>query len=326
MRRWTYEQLSDLAARVRQLGMSRTADRLERWPGRRTDLRTLDGVAHITTPVPENAIADVIDCFEPDVVVGNSLVRLSWRGVLSACRARGVRSVLYIRETDSLGHIDGPDLPDVVVANARSLAQAVRDRGLPCEFIPSVVAVDTTRTTSTRRTALVINPIGSRGVDLITEIAQGVPDIPFVLQESWTLSGENLRKVKRIAASASNIEFRRSAPPGPALYGDARVVVVPYVVDNRPRVIAEAQANGIPVIAADRAALREATGPGGILVDPDGVHEWYAALNALWADDERYQALCDAALRHSERREIDPVDVTRRFERILHELVPVRQR
>ncbi len=321
LRRWTYEQLSDFAARVRQRGLFHTVDRLERWPGRRTHVRMLDGLVHITTPVPENAIVDVIDRFEPDVVIGNSLVRLSWRRVLAACRAQGIRSVLYIRETDSLGHLDGTDLPDVIVANARSLAQAVTDRGLPCAFIPSVVAVDATRTTSTRRTALVINPIASRGVDLIAEIARGVPDIPFVLQESWTLCGENLRKVERIAESAGNIEFRRAAPPGPELYGDARVVVVPYVVNNRPRVIAEAQANGIPVIAADRAALREATGPGGILVDPYDADPWCAALRSLWADDGRYHSLSDAALLHSGRAEVDPAGVTRMFESVLADLV-----
>ena len=54
----------------------------------------------------------------------------------------------------------------------------------------------------------------------------------------------------------------------------ARVLLVPYRVDNRPRVVAEAQSNGIPVPASALPAHREA-GTRGVLVPGDAsIRAW----------------------------------------------------
>jgi glycosyltransferase involved in cell wall biosynthesis len=319
--RFAYEQLSDLSARTVRLRGGRIFDWLERRPGRRTRPVEIDGRKHHASPIPQNALSDHIDQFAPDVVVANSLDRLAWRRVHRACRQHGVPVVLYVRETDSLRHFEHGEVPDLLIANAESLQTALQDLGLACEFIPSVIDVSTTLTNSTRQVALAINPIDSRGVDVVWRVAAAAPEISFVVQESWPLTPAQLAEVQEHAHRLANVEFRRTAPPGPRLYGDARVVLVPYRVDNRPRVIPEAQSNGIPVLAADVPALREAIGEGGTVVSIDDVDAWVSELRALWSDQERYGRLADAARAHSQRLEIDPVAVTGRFEKLVEDLL-----
>ncbi len=315
--RWLYANLSDLAVRLRGRPGARLAAWLERRPGARARPVHVDGTVQSASPVPQNALARALDAARPDVVVGNSLERLAWRRVHEMCAARAVPTVLYVRETDSLEHLSHGDVPDLLVANAESLQAALVDRGFECAFVPSVIDVDVTRTASTRRVALAINPVESRGGDITWKVAARAPEIPFVVQESWPLDEPELSNVRAHVEALPNVEFRRSAPPGPGLYGDARVLLVPYRVDNRPRVIAEAQANGIPVIAADVPALREAIGDGGVTVPIDDIDEWVDALRSLWSDDERYRELTAAALAHSTRDEIDPGAVAGRFEALV---------
>ncbi len=323
--RWAYGHLSDLAARLRGRPGGRFADWLARRPGWRMGRLDLDGTHHRTSVAPENALARVLDTWMPDVVVANSLERLGWRTVHEVSRRRDVPTVLYIRETDSLHHLELGEVPDLLVANAESLQATLVAQGFSCAFVPSVIDVDVTRTESRRAVALAINPIPSRGSALVWTIAEGAPEIPVVAQESWPLEGRELADVLEHVASLPNLEFRRAAPPGPALYGDARVLLVPYLVDNRPRVIAEAQANGIPVIAADIPALREAIGAGGLTVPLDDPAAWVDALRAVWSDAERYDQLVRAAREHSVRPEIDPDAVAAAFEHLVTTMLDARR-
>jgi hypothetical protein len=313
--------LSDLAVRTARLPGGRLTDWLERQPGRRTRSVEIDGRAHASSPVPQNALAALIHTFQPDAVVGNSLERLAWRRVHSVCNARGVPTVLYVRETDSLKHFERGEIPDLLLANAESLQAALRHLGLDCDFVPSVIDMGTTLTESTREVALAINPIASRGADVIWRLAEAAPELPVVLQESWPLSGSELTAVEEGVAKLPNVSFRRSAPPGPQLYGDTRVLLVPYRVDNRPRVITEAQSNGIPVLAADVPALREAIGDGGIVVPIDDIDAWVSELRSLWNDQERYERLAAAALARSRRPEIDPGAIAGDFEKLVENLL-----
>ena len=81
------------------------------------------------------------------------------------------------------------------------------------------------------------------------------------------------------AARLPNVGFRPRTTDLGIIYRDARVLFVPHRVDNRPRVVVEAQANGIPVVASRYPGLVEAAGPGGVFVDPDAPEEaWIDAV------------------------------------------------
>ena len=324
--RWVYGHLSDLSARWGNRPGSAAIQCLEGLPGRHPTEKMINGRLHRTSPIPENAAQEVFESFRPDIAIGNSIARLSWRKIKAICDQRGIATVLYIREVETLNHCDTGVAPaNAIVANAESLARQVEQRGFSCAVFPSVIETDITEVKSSREVALVINPIESRGVEMVWKIAKQSPQRRFVVQESWPLSGPELAMVEDHVATLPNVGFRRSAPPGPQLYSDTRVLLVPYRVDNRPRVITEAQSNGIPVLAADVPALKEAIGDGGTVVPIDDIDGWVSELRSLWNDRERYERLAAEALAHSQRPEIDPAAVAGDFEKLLENLLRERQ-
>lgn len=322
LRRWSYNHLTDLAVRTRKTPLGKIVRRIERQPGRKPNHLEIDGQTHVDSFAPENALPAILDAFRPDVVIGNSVLRMSWRKIRDLCRSRNITTLLYVREVETLCHFDSDPSPaDGYVANSMSLASQVMQLGHPCAFFPSVIETCVTEVASTRDRALVVNPIPSRGVDLVWRMARRLPEIPFVIQESWPLSPDDVATIEGQLALHPNVEFRRAEAPGPRLYRDARVLLAPYRIDNRPRVIAEAQANGIPVIAGDWPSLIEAVGPGGAIVPLDNVERWAEEITSLWMDDGRYAALCAAALEHSKRSALSAEDVATGFETYLRSLV-----
>lgn len=316
--RWFYEQISDLAARIGPRSGTALLRWLEGRPGRSVRTEVRDGLVHHASPIPENAFPGIVRRFQPDIVVGNSVLRLTWRKAYSLCRNRGIGTVLYVREMEALNHFDGGSAPaDVVIANAKSLVEELAAIGVCSTFIPSVTDVSSTKTQSSRQVALMINPIPSHGIDVLWGVAELLPEIPFVLQESWPLTAEDREKLKTKVSAIPNVEFRGAQNPGPSLYCDARVLLVPYRISSRPRVVLEAQANGIPVIARDIPPLREAVGPGGTFVDSDSSDMWANALRLLWSDEEAYRSLSEEARTHSQRAEVNPSVITERFEELL---------
>lgn len=321
-RRFLYEQFADLAVRWGARPGSQIIRFFERKPGRRTRPEERDGLAHLITSVPENAAADVLKSFRPDVVISNSILRLTWRKVHQMCQRSGTATVLYVREVASMNHFTvGASPADVIVANAGSLARSVEELGYECSVLPSVIEIGVTCVDSSRRVALVINPIASHGIETVWQIARRLPGVMFVIQQSWPLGIDELAALERTVADLPNVEFRRAAPPGASLYGDIRLLLVPHRIDNRPRVIAEAQANGIPVIASHTPGLAEAVGDGGILIAMDDLDGWVDAVQRLWSDQQAYDELAEKALDHSRRAEIDPEQITSAFEALLREAV-----
>ena len=93
---------------------------------------------------------------------------------------------------------------------------------------------------------------------------------------------------------------------------------MPHRVDNRPRVILEAQDNGIPVVASDYPGLVESVGAGGTIVpDVDAAAPWVTAIGALWDDPDAYAATAAAASEHARRDEVNPDRIVERFEALV---------
>jgi glycosyltransferase involved in cell wall biosynthesis len=86
-------------------------------------------------------------------------------------------------------------------------------------------------------------------------------------------------------------------------------------------VVLEAQANGIPVLAADQPSLREAVGSGGATVGVDApVEEWVRALAGL-LDPAHYGAVCDAARAYAQRDDARTEVIVARFRAVLDDTV-----
>lgn len=275
-----------------------------------------------STILVENSLGSVVDRFRPEVVVASSIGRMAWRSVRRDLAARGIPSVLYLREESAIAHLgDAGGVPDLLLANAHVHEAAARAAGYPAEVVPSVVDLERARVESTREVVLFVNPVEVSGREVAVGVARACPDLRFAFAESWPLSVEERAWLERACAATPNIERRARVDDLGRLYGDARVLLAPYRTNGRPRVVLEAQVNGIPVLATDLPALREAVGPGGDTVPAEaGAGEWAARLRGM-LEPERYAVLVDAARAHAARDEVDTEAIVTRFETLVADLV-----
>jgi len=325
--RYLYKRQVNLSTKLRGHPARPLLLALQRPFGRRVVPAPEYAVPVFFSPIPEHAYVTMRRRLSPDVVVASSIDRVSWRRLRAQLRADGIPSVLYLREDVAHGHLSITSAPpDLLLANAGSLADRARAAGFPCLVIPSAIETTATRVESTRKRVLLINPLASHGVDRLWAVAKARPDIPFAAQESWPLSGSDRAAVLAEAGRLPNVEFRPRTADLAVIYRDARLLFAPHRLDNRPRVVAEAQANGIPAVASAYPGLVEAVGPGGVLVDPGAPDAaWVDAVGRLWDDPSRYDRLVEAALGHAARAEIDPEVVTTRFEEAMWGLVARRR-
>ena len=290
--------------------------------GRRPRRHELGGLEHFVSPAPENALADLLDSWRPDVVAVSSISRLSWRAVRAECRRRRLPTVLYLREAVAVGHLTAGLGADVLVANSHTLVADAARHGVEAHLVPSVVRVEANPVPPTREIALLVNPVATHGVGVVDAIATRRPDIPLVLQESWPLDPQQQAVVDDLVTQHRNVVFRAYEPDAGRILRDARLVLAPHRVDNRPRTVLEAQVNAVPVVATDHPGLVEAVGDGGLLIDRDaGGDVWAEQVGALWDDTGRLRDLGDAAVRHAARDEIRPDRVVDHFEHLMDTLV-----
>lgn len=269
-------------------------------------------------PHPENALRGLVREFAPQVVVANSFPRAQLQWMADDLASLGVPLALYLREEHALTHLSRTGLrPSLVLANSLHLTEAARALGVPCTFVPSVVDVSGASTTSSRSTVLLVNPVEENRPSVVRTLADRRPDIRCVLQESWPLDASTRRELEGWVTTRPNLELRASTGSPAEVYRDARLVVATYPT-GRPRVVLEAQSNGIPVVALDQPALAEAVGRGGICLAPGLTdEEWSDQLERLWDDDRAYAALVREARQHAARADVDPHAIASQVEAAL---------
>jgi glycosyltransferase involved in cell wall biosynthesis len=282
-----------------------------------------DDVTSYTARHPENAYLTLVNRARPDAVIVNSVSRAAWRWIREDLRALGIVAVLYVREAHALTHLTiSREEPDVLIANATAHVDALAVAGFQCLLVPSVIDRRSASVESSRRDVVLVNPIAENGVDLVFELARSRPDISFVLQESWPLDETYRADLSNAIEGLPNVELRAPVPAPSDVYRHARILLATYP-DGRPRVIAEAQHNGIPVLAKSFPALAEAVGQGGVLVAPEvPIDEWIRVLSRLWDDTEEYERLSVLAREHDARDEMDPEKIAERFETAIQDALP----
>lgn len=285
-------------------------ERMNRTLGRRA---TYLGSDEWSSSVVENAAAAFSASWNPDVVVVSSVDRVAWRRIRRDTADAGVPCVLYLREEALLAHLGLTAPPDLVLANSRGLVDSCKRLGFDAVLVPSVIDLGRCEIESERTTALLVNSTIAYGLERVIELAELCPNIDFVLQESTQMTTTDVDLTKSSCRQLGNLEFRPFRQNPADVYRDARVMLAPYtdsLESNRPRSVLESQWNGIPVVGTSRAGLRDAVGPGGVLLAPDaGMSEWVATLTALFESSDVYNDLVTKAREHSQRDEVDPVTI-----------------
>lgn len=271
------------------------------------------------TKNPLESLSIVRRIFNPDVlvcVVGGSHT-IDFAKML--CKTAGdLPTVIYIFDIQGVAFTADPVCArSHVVSNAEVIASLIADHQCRPPIVPCIVDYTHCKVESTREVVLYINPHPRKGVTLAWAIAEASKGLKFVFQESWYLGERRRKEIIARAQNLGNVEFRAVVDQPAEVYRDARVLLAPYG-QERPRVVDEAQANGIPVIASDVPGLDESVGTGGVLLDPEGpINAWTSVLERLQTDEVYYDELVAAAVRHSKRPEIQPEYLTEIFEREL---------
>jgi glycosyltransferase involved in cell wall biosynthesis len=322
--RRVHKRAINLVTKLGQSPLARPFDAIAAMLGRRPR-RTAEPVPYEVweTPILENSMPAVLKSFGPDVVVASSIGRVAWKRIRADLAGLGIPSVLYLREQSALGHLTISQAPpDLLLANAHTYVEAAAALGHPAVMIPSVVSVDRYLVESSREHVLFVNPVESYGLDTALALAAARPDVSFAFVEWWELDEVQRAELAAELTRRPNVILRPATTDPAAVYADARVLLAPFLLDGRPRVVLEAQANGIPVLASDLPALRETVGPEGHFVGAEApAAAWAAALGEIIDDPEGYQAAADAARAHAQREDVDPEVIVSRFERALSDLV-----
>lgn len=142
-----------------------------------------------------------------------------------------------------------------------------------------------------------INPIKYRGIDVLINIAEKMPDRKFLVvcgaMSSRVDSAEKINLLK-------NVEFMRECPDIKVAYSKTRVLLVPSIwPDPFGRVIMEAGINGIPSIITPLGAAKEAAGKGGLVVNNlYDYNEWAEKIKNL-DNNAEYKKLSRNAKKHT---------------------------
>ncbi len=174
--------------------------------------------------------------------------------------------------------------------------------------IPPLVDRSAYALKSTRRYVTMVNPRRIKGGQIAFDLAKACPDIPFVFVEAWNTTDPFVRGLCDAVRALPNVTWRKPTLDMNSIYAGTRILLVPSQWEETwGRVVTEAHASGIPVLARAYAALPESVGPGGVLVGADApIEDWVKALRAMWDDHAYYDQLVARTVEFSARAEATP--------------------
>lgn len=265
---------------------------------------------------PVAALAEMIVHLAPQAVV--------MRGLNFAARAAKFRPVRDFPACVKLvTSVAGQGLPapaDVphwrYAANSPFVVNQARAYlGVPVALVPSLVEPSAYYCKPSGEAVLFVNPVADKGVHIAAAIARRLRRRRFVFARSWPEHADYPHQ----DVTLPNVEWAETVHDMRPLYARARLLLVPSVwEESSARVVTEAQASGIPVVASDRGGLADNVGRGGIVLSlAEPIGRWCAAVESLFTDAARHAALSRLARKHAHRPEIAPEEVLRRFLRFV---------
>jgi len=263
---------------------------------------------------PASAVREIIARFRPSIAV---VMAGTPKHLVESFLAAGVPTIQFILDAmpETLDWDPSLQAGLTFLACSRFLAARVKSLlGIDLIVVPPIVDAGQYRVETNRRSVIFVNPVPEKGVEIALRLAEERPDIPFEFVECWELAADHAR-YRAKAKSLANVTWHQPMLDIRQIYRRGRLVLAPSQWEEAwGRVVTEAQASGIPVLASRRGGLPEAVGPGGILVEPGvDISVWKEALSRLWDDRAAYSRYSEAAMWHSKRQEIASEHVLSQF-------------
>jgi glycosyltransferase involved in cell wall biosynthesis len=255
--------------------------------------------------------------FRPDVVVtyGGLVLDLELRRIAQ----RSGSAVVFYLANPKYQRRDTFDLVDLVITNSAQTAALYAARmKLRCSNVGLFVNPEPVIVTDRGAGDYVtfINPQPEKGVTLFLKLVEkaalAAPDMRFLVVESRAKLAPALEKMHLPDSIMARITLLPRQDDMREVYRQTRVLLMPsFWFEAAGRVLIEAAANGIPVIATNRGGIPETLAGGGLLLDipesciknhwhaPDDgeLEPWWSALHRLWTDLDYYRAMNRQALK-----------------------------
>lgn len=236
------------------------------------------------------------------------------RTIMREARDAGIPVVFYLVNP---GYQDKSVFKDVsvIITDTEATAKLYKERhGLECKVAGKFIATGAIRPPVPRRPEFItfINPSFEKGVSVFMPLAKLMatecPEVKFLVVQSRGRWGEAMGVLKFAPEDFPNVTVIGHQRDMRPVYASTRAIVLPSLWhESGARVIAEAQINGIPVLASDTGGSAELIGEGGRVFDiPENVREkktealvteetlrpWVEEIKRLWNDTAYYEALC----------------------------------
>jgi glycosyltransferase involved in cell wall biosynthesis len=308
------------AVAVAAPGWRRSAARWRGWFGRRALAYRDDRNGYPTYRALDGRFAQLLEdrmaAFQPDLVVA-ALEEIATAATLAV---DGGIPVLASVVDNSYRWLDRP-LPASpllgLICNSRFTASRAAERfGLQPEVVyPSIRQADILAEHVTPELVTFINPVYEKGLDKMLEVAHLLPHRRFQFVEGWVLPRKLAQENDRRIRAVPNVTYLRRTPEMRSVYSRASVVVVPSLWEEAfGRVVVEAHANGIPVIASSVGGIPEALGDGGLLLAPEApAEDWARAVESVLGDEALHARLSALARANAARPELDAERIADRF-------------
>jgi glycosyltransferase involved in cell wall biosynthesis len=238
--------------------------------------------------------------------------------ILRIARRKGVKGLYFVHdaEFDTAELRTVVDLGCTLVASSHFLAgKALAATGQRAHVVypPMNLFFDTQG--DAKGFVTLINAHKVKGLDTFLEVARRLPQVRFLLQESWKLNDEALAVLRGRLADLPNVTFQHRVSDMRQVYRQTRLLLAPSIWEEGFGMVSvEAQSCGIPVIASVRGGLPESVSDGGLLIkDYRNVDAWVAALRSVLESPDRYAGLSAKALAHARSADFSPPELARRF-------------
>jgi len=261
--------------------------------------------------------------FAPDVVLGYNNLSCPF---LHHSLARGYPAVFVVR---SLANLFGVTrwVPDGVRLMAASpFVAGVAEKALgrrPDVVLPFIDSKDYRVERHDPRFITFINPMPEKGVEVALQVARSMPDRSFLFVKGrWadrSYAGLDVSEVPNVEVW----EYREDVR---SVYAVTEVLLVPSQWDDtHPRVVVEAQVNGIPVVASAVGGIPVEIGEGGIVVHPKSNVEAYVAALRRLEDPEQHARYSTAARANAARPEFEPEGQVDAFVAVVEDEIAARR-
>lgn len=266
----------------------------------------------------------------PDMVFmwGGMLLEMT---MMREAREAGIPVVFYLvnggyKNKDTFKYVS------VVVTDTQATADLYKQRlGLDLKVLGKFIDPGLVKPKVPRRPDFItfINPSFEKGVSVFMPLAKlaakECPEIKFLVVQSRGRWGNALHVLKFKHEEFPNVKVIGHQTDMRPVYASTRALLLPSLWhESGARVIAEAQLNGIPIIASNTGGSSELVGQGGKIFDlpeiakdkknevhvtEDDLRPWLEEIKRLWHDPAYYAEMCrkveQEAVQHDIERNAD---------------------